>query len=120
MIKKSLNSNFQSQIVELLQTAREKVLRSVNHIMVFTYFEIGRLIVEEQQNGKDRAGYGKELINQLSGTLTKEFGKGFSSTNLKQMRQFYLVYSKGQTLTDELETKRQTLSDDSLNHCQQV
>ncbi len=66
-----------------------------------TYFEIGRLIVEEEQNGKSKAEYGQNLIRELSQKLTTEFGKGFSTTNLKQMRTFYLTYSKGQTASDE-------------------
>ena len=65
--------------------------------MVRTYFEIGRLIIEEEQKGKERAEYGSQLIVELSLRLTKEF----SATNLKQMRSFYLMYSKGQTLSDE-------------------
>ena len=69
--------------------------------MVITYFEIGKMIIEEEQGGKMRAGYGKEIIKELSIVLSKEFGKGFSVTNLKQMRNFYVVYSKGQTLSDE-------------------
>ena len=59
------------------------------------------MIVEEEQNGKGRAEYGIQLLNDLSHRLTKEFGKGFSTTNIKQMRSFYLAYSKGQTLSDE-------------------
>lgn len=112
MTNKISNRDFHSQIVELLKNARQRVVQAVNHTMVLTYFEIGRMIVEEQQNGKDRAEYGKELIDELSNTLTMEFGKGFSSTNLKQMRQFYLSYSKGQTLSDDSKQKGQTLSDD--------
>jgi predicted nuclease of restriction endonuclease-like (RecB) superfamily len=85
--------------------------------MVVTYFEIGRLIVEEEQKGNEKAGYGKNLINGLSDKLTLEFGKGFSSTNLKQMRSFYLAYSKAQTVSAESEKdivsqKSQTLSDE--------
>lgn len=112
MTNKIANRDFHSQIVELLKNARQRVVQTVNRTMVLTYFEIGRKIVEEQQNGKDRAEYGKELIDELSNILTKEFGKGFSSTNLKQMRQFYLSYSKGQTPSDDSEQKGQTLSDD--------
>ena len=112
MKNKISNRDFHAQIVELLKNARQSVVRAVNQTMVLTYFEIGRMIVEEQQNGKERAEYGKELIDELSNTLTKEFGKGFSSTNLKQMRQFYLSYSKGQTLSDDSEQKGQTLSDE--------
>ncbi|MPM85609.1 putative nuclease YhcG [bioreactor metagenome] len=69
--------------------------------MVTTYFEIGRMIVEEEQKGKERAEYGQQLINELSYKLSTEFGKGFSPTNIKQMRSFYLIYSKGQTVSDE-------------------
>jgi len=105
------NHNFHSQIVDLLQSARQQVLRVVNKTMVITYFEIGRKIVEEEQNGKERADYGKAVLKELSKVLTLEFGRGFSITNLKQMRVFYLTYQKGQTLSDELEKdKLQTLS----------
>jgi predicted nuclease of restriction endonuclease-like (RecB) superfamily len=69
--------------------------------MTKTYFKIGKLIVEEEQKGKQRAVYGEKLITELSKELTQEYGKGFSTTNLKQMRTFYLTYSKGQTLSDE-------------------
>ncbi len=69
--------------------------------MVITYFEIGRMIVEEEQNGKERAEYGKKIIEELSKRLNTEFGKGFSQRNLEQMRQFYLIYSKTHTLSAE-------------------
>ena len=69
--------------------------------MVSTYFEIGKTIVDEEQNGAERAEYGKQLISGLSKRLSKEFGKGFSPTNIKQMRSFYVSYSKGQTLSDK-------------------
>lgn len=107
-------NKFYSEIIRLLQSAREKIVRSVNHTMVLTYFEIGRLIVEEQQNGKERAEYGTELLSNLSKTLINEFGKGYSASNLKQMRQFYLIYSKSQALISESYdlAKRQTLSDE--------
>lgn len=103
MPDKLLNTKFFSQIVDLLQSAQNKVVRTINQTMVTTYFEIGRMIVEEEQNGKDRAEYGKQLLKELSETLTREFGKGFSETNLKQMRQFYFAYSISQTLSDESE-----------------
>ncbi|WP_243396798.1 PDDEXK nuclease domain-containing protein [Flavobacterium pectinovorum] len=67
--------------------------------MTITYFEIGKIIVEEEQNGKDRAEYGKQLLKNLSKQLTKEFGKGFSIRNLEQIRQFYIIYSKSESLT---------------------
>jgi len=94
-------SEFYLRISEILKSARNKVAQAVNITMVETYFEIGRLIVEEEQNGKGRAEYGQQLIEDLSEKLSFEFGKGFSSTNLKQMRSFYQIYSKGQTASDE-------------------
>ncbi|RDK82767.1 PDDEXK nuclease domain-containing protein [Marinirhabdus gelatinilytica] len=111
MSNKLSNNKFHSQIVNLLQSARNTVVRSVNQTMVLTYFEIGKMIVMEEQGGKERAEYGKEIIKGLSKILTKEFGKGFSERNLEQMRQFYLVYSKPQSLSAESKTnKPQTLS----------
>jgi len=100
------NTQFFSKIVDLLESARRNVVQTINHTMVATYFEIGRIIVEEEQNGKYRAEYGKGILKELSNQLTKQFGKGFSETNLKQMRQFYLNYSIGQTLSDNLELMR--------------
>jgi predicted nuclease of restriction endonuclease-like (RecB) superfamily len=96
-------SDFFERIAGLLKQARNSVVRAINQTMARTYFEIGRLIIEEEQKGKERAEYGKQLINELSSRLTQEFGKGFSATNLKQMRSFYQIYSKGQTLSDEFE-----------------
>jgi len=66
--------NFHSQIVELLQSAKLQVIRTVNQTMVITYFEIGRMIVEEEQKGYQRAEYGKAIIKELSEVLTNEFG----------------------------------------------
>ena len=92
------------RISELLTEARGRIVQSVNHTMVLTYYEIGRMIVHEEQNGNERADYGKQLIKTLSLKLTADFGKGFSQRNLEQMRQFYLVYSKAQTLSAEFES----------------
>lgn len=104
-------SNLSQKISNLLVEARKRVLQTVNHTMVLTYFEIGRMIIEEEQNGKERADYGKQLLSELSQNLTQEFGKGFSVTNLQQMRQFYSVYSKQQTLSVKSE-KGQTTSNE--------
>lgn len=102
MSKLSVNNDgFYLRIADLLKSARKAVIQSVNKTIVKTYFEIGRLIVEEEQNGKSKAKYGQNLIAELSQKLTNEFGKGFSTTNLKQMRTFYLTYSKSQTVSDE-------------------
>jgi predicted nuclease of restriction endonuclease-like (RecB) superfamily len=93
--------SFYDKIFGLLKAAREAVIKSVNHTMVITYFEIGKLIVNQEQQGEEKAKYGKNLINELSDKLSLEFGKGFSATNIKQMRTFYLTYSKGQMTSDE-------------------
>lgn len=99
MEKKPSNIKLYQDIVKLLELARKKVVRTVNKTMVLTYFEIGKMIVEEEQEGKDRAIYGKHLLKELSKILTKEFGKGFSVTNIQQMRNFYNAYKKQQTLS---------------------
>ena len=99
MLNKPSNTKFFSQIVDLLQSARNTVVRTINQTMVHTYFEIGRMIVEEEQDGKERAGYGKQLLKGLSEVLTNEFGKGFSVQNLERMRNFYLTYRKSSTLS---------------------
>lgn len=106
------------QVVELLQNARQQVLRTVNSTMVFTYFEIGRMIVEEEQNGKSRAEYGKQLLKSLSQQLTKEFGKGFSVDNLQNIRKLYLVYSISETassISKDVSQKYETVSSISKN-----
>ena len=81
-----------SKISNLLNEARKFVVVSVNQTIVLTYFEIGRLIVEDEQKGKKRAAYGKAVLKELSQNLTKEFGKGYSVYNLERMRNFYLTY----------------------------
>ncbi len=93
--------NLYKNILNLLKNSREQVLRTVNSTIVKTYFEIGRLIVENEQKGFERAEYGKETLKNLSVKLTKEFGKGFSATNLEQMRKFYKVYGISQTVSEE-------------------
>lgn len=96
------NDNLYQSIKNILQTARDNAYRQVNFIMVEAYWNIGKQIVEEEQNGKDRAEYGSYLIKELSSRLTSEFGKGFTASNLKMMRQFYLAFPIGHTLCDQL------------------
>jgi len=86
-------TGFHHSVLELVKHAQNNLQKSVNSIMVITYFEIGRKIVEEEQSGEKRAQYGKKVLKGLSGYLTAELGKGYSSDNLKLMRQFYLAYS---------------------------
>jgi predicted nuclease of restriction endonuclease-like (RecB) superfamily len=90
------------QIGELLRHGREQAGRAVNTILVQTYWHIGRHIVEFEQKGNIKAEYGSELLDRLSRDLTAEFGKGFSRSNLFQMRQFYLKFPKIQTLSGQL------------------
>jgi predicted nuclease of restriction endonuclease-like (RecB) superfamily len=96
-----------TKISELIKTTKIKIISNINLAMVYTYYKIGKIIVEEEQNGKDKAKYGEMLIKNVSKYLTKNFGKGFSEVNLKQMRQFYLTYSNkkqiSQALPDQLE-----------------
>ena len=96
------NDNLYQSVKNILQTARDNAYRQVNFIMVEAYWNIGKQIVEEEQNGKDRAEYGSYLIKELSSRLTSEFGKGFTASNLKMMRQFYLAFPIGHTLCDQL------------------
>jgi predicted nuclease of restriction endonuclease-like (RecB) superfamily len=91
-----------SSIVELLNAARQAAARNVNALMTASYWEIGRRIVEAEQKGKRRAGYGEQLIERLSQDLTQAFGRGFSARNLEQMRQFYLTWAIPQTVSAEL------------------
>jgi len=80
-------------IVELLDTARKAAVRSVNALMTASYWDIGRRIVEAEQNGNQRAGYGEQLMERLSADLTSRFGRGFSPDNLENMRRFFVAYS---------------------------
>jgi predicted nuclease of restriction endonuclease-like (RecB) superfamily len=109
-IKKNTEIGFYNKVTELLKSARKNVVQRINKTMVSTYFEIGRIIVEEEQKGKERAEYGKRLLKGLSTKLTKEFGKGFSVTNLQQMKGFYNVYGKQQTLSAESGENKNTLT----------
>ena len=91
-----------NNIKSLMDEARKKVYRQVNNILLETYREIGRIIVEDEQDHAERAEYGKELLIDLSKRLTKEYGKGFSRSNLQNMRNLYLSYPICQTLSGKL------------------
>ena len=112
MREKQVEKSLFENVRRLISQARSQVVQSINITMVYTYFEIGRLIVEHEQYGENRAEYGIKLLQGLSTYLTKEFGKGFSVTNIQQMRNFYLIYRKQQTLSVKSidEEKSQTLS----------
>ena len=95
-------------IKALLNEARNAVARNINTAMVMTYFEIGRMIVVDEQQGKKRAGYAEETLKNLSLDLTREFGKGFSERNLENMRKFYLLYAT--KISQTVSAKSETLS----------
>jgi len=105
MTKQVVTSKFYNGIRRILRKARESAYRAVNSAMVEAYWLIGRQIVEEEQGGKERADYGAKIIQGLAKKLTHEFGKGFTKTNLKYFRQFYLSFSVksiGHTVCDQL------------------
>mgnify|MGYP003079772802 CR=1 FL=1 len=96
-----MDVQFYNHIKEILTAARNKVYASANYAMVEAYWNIGKSIVE-QQGGEARAEYGAELMQELSKQMTADFGKGFTVTNLKYMRQFYLTFPNGHALRGEL------------------
>lgn len=90
------------EIKAILESARSQAFRAVNFAMVQAYWNIGRVIVEEEQRGKARAEYGEYLLKDMSERLTKDFGQGFDYSNLKNMRQFYLTFPIGDALRSQL------------------
>lgn len=91
-----------SNIEQTVAIAKEKLATSVNTTMTETYWQIGKYIVETEQDGKIKAAYGKKLLTTLSHELTLRLGKGYSRPNLNNMRKFYLKYPKCQTVSDKL------------------
>lgn len=83
-----------AQIQDVLRQARQQAKRSVNQAMVLAYWQVGKLIVEHEQGGEDRAAYGAKTLQLLADKLGQEFGKGFSAPNLRNFRQFYLTYTQ--------------------------
>jgi len=104
MSKKQISNanSFYEQIKDILQKARDKAYKQVNFIMVEAYWNIGKQIIEHEQNKEVRAKYGKYIIKELSLRLTKDFGKGYSARNLRSMRQFYLTFPNWQTVSAKL------------------
>ena len=96
-----MHQDVYTEIKNILNTARNKVYQTANFVMVKAYWNIGKLIIEEQ-GGNEKAEYGTGLLKELSKQMTQDFGKGFTVTNLKYMRQFYLMFPNGHALRDEL------------------
>lgn len=90
-IRNSISTNVVDEIKSIITKGRQTAYSAVNSTMIATYWNIGRRIVEEEQQGKERAEYGKNLIDLLAKELTLEFGNGFSARYLLAFRQFYLV-----------------------------
>jgi hypothetical protein len=86
-----IESAFISDIKRIVDEGRRIAYGAVNAVMIETYWHIGRRIVEEEQHGKERAEYGKNLINTIANELTREYGSGFSARYLRAFRQFYLI-----------------------------
>jgi predicted nuclease of restriction endonuclease-like (RecB) superfamily len=101
-MKKIKSSTLYEKVADVLDCARAHTYKTVNFVMVQAYWNIGKFVVEEEQNGKDRADYGKALIKELAKKLSTEYGKGFNITNISYMRQFYLTFKKFHSLRGEL------------------
>jgi hypothetical protein len=86
------NDKTVQQICDIIQAARGQAWRAVNFAMVSAYWEVGRVLVQEEQNGANRAEYGTQLLEKCAARLTAEFGKGFDLSNLRNMRLFYLAF----------------------------
>jgi predicted nuclease of restriction endonuclease-like (RecB) superfamily len=98
-------ADFYKQVADLLASARKYAKKWLDNTIVVTYYEIGRMIVEHEQHGQKRAQYGAKLMKGLSKYLTEQYGRGFSVANLKNIRNFYQVYSPSirQALIDNLQ-----------------
>ncbi|MCX6181857.1 MAG: PDDEXK nuclease domain-containing protein [Bacteroidetes bacterium] len=96
------NQNLLLAIKQIIETARAKAYRAVNTYLLESYWHIGKLIVEHEQHGSKRADYGKSLLKELAAELTREFGRGFDDSNLRNMRTFYLAFPICDALRHEL------------------
>lgn len=102
MSELTTNDNLIQNIAQIIEQARNHVRQTVNSAMVLSYWEIGRLLVEDEQQGEQRAEYGKQTLKTISERLTEMFGKGFDERNLRNMRAFYLAFPIRNALRTEL------------------
>ncbi len=86
------NADFIVEIKQIIDKARQRAYAAINSAMIEAYWQLGKRIVEQEQQGKDRADYGRQLLKSLSKELTAEFGKGFSVGSLYYYRQFYMTF----------------------------
>ena len=96
-----MDNDFYNGVKEVLEQARKRVYKNIQNEMVVAYWQIGKMIVEKQ-GGESRAKYGDGLIDELATRLSKDFGKGYTTTNLKYMRSFYLSFQKVDALRQQL------------------
>lgn len=103
MSKIGKRQSLSDRVVALIEAAKQKVGVAVNLAQVYTNYEIGRQIVEEEQKGRRRAGYGEKIVEELSAKLTARFGRGWSVRSIETIRKFYLMYREiSQTVSAEL------------------
>jgi len=102
MKKEIMNRRFYENVKNVLVKARGNIYRTINFEMVTAYWDVGRLIIEEEQKGKQKSDYGEYLLKNLSSSLTRDFGNGFSEQSLRNMRQFYRIFPIRSTLWSEL------------------
>lgn len=100
-MNKELDNHFFENIRTLLRKAQETLVKQVNAVMVLTYFELGKQIVEQEQKGKDYADYGAFILSELSEKLTAEFGKGYSKRNLELIRKFYVTFKNAKSVISQ-------------------
>ncbi|MDP2908188.1 MAG: PDDEXK nuclease domain-containing protein [Nanoarchaeota archaeon] len=116
MLQKTSVNKLYEDIRSILEKAKSYAYKAVNFAMVTAYWQIGKVIVEEEQKGKERAEYGSFLIQELSQRLTKEYGKGFTKSNLFYMKQFYLAFPKVHALRGESQKVNALRSELSWTH----
>ena len=112
----NMNAGFFDNVAALIEQARQFVGRTANLTMCVTYFEVGRMIVEEEQGGEERAKYGRRLLDELSVYLNSRVGKGYSVATLRNIRQFYQTYQLRiqQTMFSELQPRKQSEKQQTL------
>jgi hypothetical protein len=108
------NVNLYADIAGIIDRTKNAVRTTENTAMVITYWNIGRLLVENEQSGKQRAEYGQQKLKKMSEKLTQEFGKGFDNSNLKIIRQFYTLFSKGGTVSHQLKKELIIFADNKI------
>jgi hypothetical protein len=113
--RKPIKNSLYGEIKNILNLARNEVVRAVNASMVIAYWEIGKRIVEVEQKGSNKADYGDYLLRDLAQKLTEDFGKGFDERELRKMRQFFLMFSIRDAASPESHTKTPFIEQNSGN-----